>query len=75
MLVSAGNWTVLGPKVEGRRYMDVADWGNSTWLLLVADAGSDTLNGQLLALPMPGSSSYVPGRKQQMTATLIPHSR
>ena len=66
---------MLGPKVEGRRYTDVADWGNSTWLLLMADAGSDTLNGQLLAQPMPGSSSFVPGRKQQAAATLIAHSR
>lgn len=44
------NFTVLGPRVHGRKYIHAADWADS-WILLVSDMQRDTLNTELVLLP------------------------
>ena len=41
---------MLGPRVQGRKYIHAADWANS-WFLLVSDIQKDTLNAELVLLP------------------------
>lgn len=62
------SFTVLGPRVQGRKYIHAADWANS-WILLVSDVQTDTLNAELVLLPAVNTTDL---KQLQHNTTLTP---
>ncbi|KAK9909106.1 hypothetical protein WJX75_007225 [Coccomyxa subellipsoidea] len=62
------NFTVLGPRVQGRKYIQAADYGDS-WILLMSDMQKDTLNAELIMLPVSNTTDLM---QLETNTTLMP---
>lgn len=64
----AANFTVLGSRVQGRKYIQAADYGDS-WILLMSDMQKDTLNAELIMLPVSNTTDLM---QLETNTTLMP---